>query len=289
LSGPTTRRTVEGVFGDARRAVVVGGVLVFAFGVLVGYLLGAGSDDGLAVASPSPSIATTGPTGVTAPPAVVSPVIDTPPPEADPGISTAGQVLAEGARPLVAAPAGAACQALVTPGSIGECGESAVAGGRVIWVVERTATTTGTTAVLVRVFVYVASEGGWVEWLVAADPTGERWSDVNVLTSDLTGDAVAELVVGFRGVDEAQTLEYDVVGYDQDGLPLVLAHPDPSARGAVVVTAGQLQDYGAQYPNGEPACCPPSYLHRTIAYDGGFFRVVTSETVPPNVVPASQL
>ena len=176
-----------------------------------------------------------------------------------------------------------------TPGSIGECGETAVAGGRVIWMVERSATTTGGTAILARLFTYVASAGGWVEWLQASDPTGERWSDVNVIASDLTGDAVAELLVGFRNLGDTQVLEYDVVGYDQDGIPVVLAHPDASPKGVVVVAAGQIQDYGAEYPGGEPACGPPSYLHRTIAFDAGFFRVIASETVLPSAVPASQL
>jgi hypothetical protein len=57
----------------------------------------------------------------------------------------------------------------------------------------------------------------------------------------------------------------------------------------VVVSAGQVQEFGAQYPNDEPACCPPSYLRRTIVYEEGFFRVIASDTVAPNVVPASQL
>ena len=278
------------MFGDARRAVIVGGVLLFAFGVLVGYLLGAGGgDDGLAAPTPTATPAATGPTqpGLTGP--IGPPEVVTPPPEQDPAIATTGQVLAEGARPVVAGAAGAPCQTLVSAGSIGECGEVAVAGGRVIWVVERAATTTGATSVSARVFAFVPSAGGWVEWLQASDPTGERWIDVNVLATDLTADAVPELLVGFRGVGDIQPLEYDIVGYDPSGLPLVLAHPDPSARGAVVVAAGQLQDYGAEYPNGEPACCPPSYLHRTIVYDAGFFRVIASETVAPSVVPASQL
>jgi hypothetical protein len=128
-----------------------------------------------------------------------------------------------------------------------------------------------------------------VEWLQAADRAGERWSDVNVLAADLTGDGVSELLFGFRGLDEGQTLDTDIVGYGQDGLPVVLAHPESAVHGVVVVSGGQVQQYGAQYPNGEPVCCPPSYLRRTIAFEDGFFRVVASDTVTPNVVPASQL
>jgi hypothetical protein len=70
---------------------------------------------------------------------------------------------------------------------------------------------------------------------------------------------------------------------------VVLAHPDAIARGAVALAAGQLQDYGAQYPNDEPACCPPSYVRRTIGFEDGFFRVLSSEQVQPSLVPPSQL
>ena len=55
------------------------------------------------------------------------------------------------------------------------------------------------------------------------------------------------------------------------------------------MAAGQIQEYAAQYPNDEPACCPPSYLRRTIAFEDGFFRVIATETVLPNAVPASQV
>jgi hypothetical protein len=131
----------------------------------------------------------------------------------------------------------------------------------------------------------VLDAGGWVEWLQAADPTGERWSDANVLASD----GVPELLVGFRAIGEARTLEYDIVGYSQVNLPEVLAHPDAAARGSVVVSAGTITEYSAQYPNGEPVCCPASFLRRTISFEEGFFRVSSSETVLMASVPISQI
>jgi hypothetical protein len=280
------------VFGDARRAVIVGGLLVFVVGVFVGFLLGrAGTREGAVAASSSPVPSTSGVAtpSVAAPGAAGSPAVVTPAPGQEPAITNQGQVLIEGERPVVPAPATTPCQGLVSAGTLGECGEVLVAGGRVLWVVERSTITTGATALRARVFTHVPDAGGWVEWLQAADPAGERWTDVNVLAADLTGDGVSELLVGFRGIGDGQALEYDIVGYGQDGLPVVLAHPETPARGAVVVSAGQVQEYGAQYPNGEPACCPSAYLLRMIAYDAGFFRVVSSETVAPNVVPTSML
>lgn len=261
--------------------------MVFAAGLLVGYLLGRSGRDEPRAAAPEVSSSSPVPSG--SPAATSPPVVVTPDPGQAPAISNSGQILTEGARPVVVAAAAAPCQALVTPGLLGECGIVPVAGSPVVWVVQRSATAGGATAHEVRVFTYVPDAGGWVEWLQAADPTGERWTDVNVLTMDVTADGLPELLIGYRGTDEATTLEVDIVGYGQDRLPLVLAHPDASARGVVVVAGGQIQEYAAQYPNDEPACCPPSYLRRTIAFDEGFFREVGSETVPSNTVPASQL
>lgn len=273
------------MFGDARRAVVVGGIALFALGLLVGFLIGrSGDDDVVTEPSPSPSATTSpGPTVTT------SPDVVTPSPGQEPAITTEGQVLLEGDRPVVAVAATAPCESLVSPGLLGECGEVPVSGTRVVWVVQRDTTADGSSAFTARVFTFVPDAGGWVEWLQASDPAGERWSDVNVLPADLTGDGVPELLVGFREVDERLTLEYDIVGYDQNGIPQVLAHPNDAARGSVVVAGGQILEYAAQYPNDEPACCPPSFLRRTIAFEQGFFRVIATETVLPNAVPASQV
>jgi hypothetical protein len=282
------RRNVGAVFGDARRVVIVGAVVLFALGLLVGFLIGrSGSSEepsASASASASPSVSPTAAATGTGQPVVV-----TPQPGEPPAITNEGQILQSGDRPVVTGTAASTCLSLVEPGTIGECGDVPVAGGRVVWIVQRSPTTGGATAIQTRVLTFVPDSGGWVEWLQADDATGERWSDVNVLPADLTSDGVAELLVGFRGVDERQTLEYDIVGYDEAGLPEVLAHPEPAARGAVVVSSGQVQEYGAQYPNDEPACCPPSYLLRTIAFEDAFFRVTATEAVAPNLIPASQL
>lgn len=270
------------MLGDARRAVIVGAIVVFGAGFLIGLAVGrAGDDEPTVVARPitpsvTPTVTTTAP-------------VATPSPADIPALPTQAAILREGDRPVIPAPANAGCQALITPGAIGECGEVRVAATRVIWLLERTSTPAGGSATLMRVATYVPDTGGWVEWLQAADPTGETWSDVNVVASDLTGDGVDELVVGFRRTDEAETLDVDIVGYGQDNLPIVLAHPEPAARGVVVLTGGALHEYVAQYPNAEPPCCPSAYTRQTIAFADGFFRITEAVTVSPNVVPSSQL
>ena len=261
--------------------MIVGAVVLFALGFTAGLLIGGGGDDPVAVPSPSPSPPTTTSTTTT--------VIATPPPGDEPAITPEGRVLREGDRPVVAVASNVPCATLIEPGVLGECGEVTVAGQRVVWLVQRSTTPTGTPAFGARIFTFVADAGGWVEWLQAGDPTGERWSDVNVLESDLTGDGVAELLVGFRGVGEDRTLEYDIVGYGEDGVPDVLAHPDPAPMGSVVVSAGAILEYSALYPANEPVCCPSSYRLRTIAFEDGFFRVQAAETVLPTAVPLSQI
>lgn len=261
-------------------AVIVGAVVLFGVGLLAGFLLGrSGNDEELGAPSAAPvQTTTTEPT-----------VLITPAPGEAPAISSEGQVLQEGDRAVTAAPSNAPCAALVTAGTLGECGEVVVGGQRVVWVVEQATTPTGAAAFAVRISTFVPDEGGWVQWLEASDPAGERWSDVNVLATDLTSDGVQELLVGFRSVGEAQTLEYDIVGYSENAVPEVLAHPDPATKGSVIVSAGTIQEYAAQYPNDEPVCCPPSYLRRTIAFEDSFFRVVGSETVVVTAVPLSRL
>jgi hypothetical protein len=264
-----------------RTTLIAGAAVLFVVGVLFGFLLGrSGNDEELAIPTPSPELTTT----VTPPTEVVTPT-----PGEAPAISSRGQVLREGDRNVTAAPISATCAALITPGTLGDCGEVIVADQRVVWVVEQAATPTGAPAFSVRISTFVPDENGWVEWLQASDPAGERWSDVNVLAADLTGDGVQELLVGFRSIGEDQTLEYDIVGYSEIAVPEVLAHPDPAPKGSVVVSGGTIQEYSAQYPNGEPVCCPAGYLRQSIAFVDSFFRVVDSETVVITAVPPSEL
>jgi hypothetical protein len=258
----------------------VGAAVLFGIGLALGFALGRTNDEE-AAQIPNPST----PTMTAAP----SSVVVTPAPGEAPAITSAGAVLQQGDRTVVAAPSNASCVALVTAGTLGDCDEVVVAGQRVVWVVEQVTTPTGAIAFSAGILTYVPDEGGWVRWLEASDPAGERWADVNVLASDLTSDGLPELLVGFRSLGEADVLEYDIVGYDQNAVPEVLAHPDSALKGSVIVSAGTVQEYSAQYPNNEPVCCPPTFLRRTVAFQDGFFRVVSSETVVTTAVPPSQL
>ena len=54
---------------------------------------------------------------------------------------------------------------------------------------------------------------------------------------------------------------------------------------------GHVDEYSAQYPNGEPNCCPPYFLHRVLRWDGHdeVFRATEQGQVDPDDVPPSEL
>jgi uncharacterized membrane protein len=266
--------------------IVAVAVAVFLAGALTGYAIGrSGPGESAPSAAPSASPSPTPAASIS----TLPPGVATPSPGGAPAIGTDGRVLAEGTRAVVAAPASSPCAGLITPGVLGECGEVPVAGNRVVWVVESEPTTTPARAYTVRIFTFVVEESGWVEWLRAEDPAGERWSEVNVVARDLTADGVPELVVGFHGRDEAETLQVDLVSYSEVGIPEVVAHPADAAQGSLVFAGTGFDLYAGRYPAGEPACCPPVFSRQTIAYVDGFFRITATEDVGSSSVPASQV
>ncbi|HEU4354764.1 MAG TPA: hypothetical protein VFT27_04170 [Actinomycetota bacterium] len=263
--------------------IAVAAAAVFTVGALTGYAVGRSGSSGQVAApsspTPSPSAAV-----ATLPPAVATPSLGQ-----VPAIGTEGRVLAEGTRAVVAAAPGAQCVALVTPGVLGECGEVPVAGNRVVWVIESTPTTTATRAFTVRVFTFVPDESGWVEWLRAEDASGTRWTEVNIVPRDLTGDGVPELVAGFHGQGETEPLSVDAVSYSEVGIPVVVAHMPDADQGSLVFATGGFDLFAARYPANEPACCPPVFSRQSVAYLDGFFRITATQDVLPNAVPPSQV
>lgn len=269
---------------NIRTALLAGGIaLSLLLAGAIGYALGRSGTDPAQAAAPS-TLAPESPTTSSAP---------IPSATGDPAVAigAAGATLQPGgAEEVTPAAATAPCQSLVTPGLTGECGDVNVLGGRVVWVVERSAVADGVAGFAVRILSFSAADGGWVERLGADDLEGAQWVSIAVLPADLTHDGVAEILVGFRGLSERQPLDLDVVGYTQEGAPEVVAHPARASLGSVVVdAAGQLLEYAARYAEGEAACCPGAFELRTITYQDGLLRQVGTQTVPPSSVPESQL
>jgi hypothetical protein len=269
---------------NVRTALLAGGI---ALGLLVsgaiGYALGRSGTEparAAAVSTPAPESPTT--TSSSPIPSATEPAV---------AIGAADATLQPGGpEDVTPAAATAPCEALVTPGLTGECGQVNVLGGRVVWIVERSAVADGVAGYAVRILAFSAADGGWVERLGDDDLQGGRWASIAVLPADLTHDGVAELVVGFRGLGERRPLDIDVVGYTQDGAPQVIAHPARASLGSAVVdAAGRLLEYAARFGEGEAACCPGAFELRTITYQDGLLRQVGAQSVPPSSVPESQL
>jgi hypothetical protein len=139
------------------------------------------------------------------------------------------------------------------------------------WVVQkRPVANSATQALRVRLYTYVANADGWAPALEASDDQGELWVDATVRAADLTGDGKPEIAVGFRYQGSGSGLGVNVVHYQQE--LAVLAHTGLLSHGSADVSAARLDDYAAEYPNGEPNCCPPYYSHRVIRWDGSHYR-----------------
>jgi hypothetical protein len=269
---------------ELRNALIgTGAVAALLIAGVIGFAIGRSGRDEVAappaVATPAPTIAAPTGDGVEQPTTPAAPAAITP----------AGQILRARGGAVTPGVETLACNSLVSPGVPGQCGEVLVGTERVVWIVESRPDPEGGTAFAARILTYSAEDGGWLERLQADDPQGERWSNVTVLPTDLTGDGVPELVAGFRRLGERGILEYDIVGYRQDGRPEVFAHPDPAGRGSVLVQGGVIEEYAGQYAEGDQDCCPSSFEHRTVVFDSGFFRVDATEIVSAGSVPASQL
>ena len=164
-----------------------------------------------------------------------------------------------------------------------------MAGGRTIWVTEsKPVPGLASAANFAHVFTFSPDLNGWVEQLRASDPQARLWTSIRVVAVDLTGDGKPELVFGFHYLGSGSDLGLDIVAND-DGVPVVAAHPDAAVHGSVVIAGGRVVQYQAQFPAGAPNCCPPFFLRRTIEYRDGAFLVTSVVKVKPDQVPASTL
>ena len=170
------------------------------------------------------------------------------------------------------------------------CGEVEMKEGPTIWVVDSAPGSGGCCpAYSVHVWRYVSGFAEWEEVLRAEDPDARKWTGIGVAPADLSGDGLAELVVGFRYQGSGNDLGLEVIA-DRRGnaLPRVELRLDAS-KGSVVVHDGVLEVYGAEFPGHAPNCCPPYFQRYRVLYEGGDFVVEKAGKVPPDRVPPSML
>jgi hypothetical protein len=120
--------------------------------------------------------------------------------------------------------------------------------------------------------------------LEALDDQGARFSGVKVRIDSIAGDGTENLVFGFRDLGSGSILSLDLV----HGPGAVAVHQDLS-HGAARSAAGQLDTWAGVLGSGDPNCCPSFFLHDTIRFIGGTWRIAAQVSVPASAVPPSQL
>jgi hypothetical protein len=179
-------------------------------------------------------------------------------------VSSAGAQLTVAPAPTVQSALGptTACHALGTPGwTVTQCQSFTIGGGHQAYLVERHGS--GLTATWHAYVMHFSNGNGtWLVDLRKVSTTAGELTNVHVAATDLTSDGVPDLVVGERHSGTGQILDYDIVT-GLGSAPRVAAHRELS-HGQIKVYPGQLiDDYAAQYPHGEPNCCP-AFIQQTV-------------------------
>lgn len=181
------------------------------------------------------------------------------------------------------APEGADCHSLGDPGwTVSACASFTFPDATRAWLVEERTAAGGAKGWRVYVLHFSQGKGAWLMDLWYKDDTGTTVNSAKVVTADLTRTGKASLVVGFRYPGSGAILAYDVVANFDSGAsaaPTVAFHRE-LPHGQASVETGQLVDYAAQYPNGEPNCCPAYFIESRIAERGGRWVATPAGRVP---------
>jgi hypothetical protein len=257
------------------RIIVAAAALVVAIAAVVAVVETRDSGDDASPATSHPSTSTTSSTTSTT--VATSPT--TPPPPGSVAADATGALLAAPPPPVTkstAAPT-ADCHVLGDGGwSVAACATVTMAGGERAWLTEhRTVAGSATDAWRAYVLHWSQGKGAWLVDLRFEDDAAAQVLGVDVIADDLTGDAKPELVFGFHYTGSEDVLGYDVVadGFGGAGDDATARVHRELAHGAAMVGGGKITDYGAQYPNGEPNCCPAYVQESTVSYQGGAWYV----------------
>src|ERR1700712_1532707 len=157
--------------------------------------------------------------------------------------------------------------------TVTQCQSFTIGGGHQAYLVERHGSgATATWHAFVMHFSF--GNGTWLVDLRKVSTTPGELQNVHVESTDLTADGVPDLVVGERFSGSGNILDYDIVtGLGSN--PHVAAHRSLS-HGGIRVFPGQLiDDYQAEYPNGEPDCCPDFIQQTVVLWDSAHHQFVS--------------
>jgi hypothetical protein len=175
--------------------------------------------------------------------------------------------------------ADASCEAVVDTGwTVDDCGAVA----NYVWVVARQGAVgdpgTGWQAYIAY---FDSDQGQWVKLLGYADPSGESVTSITGRTAPLSG-AGEDVIFAYRNSGTGDILSYDIVGTSSD--PTILAHREIS-HGTATLDGPSILDTEAEYPNGEPNCCPAYFQLSRVTYhedDGQFYVAPVAQQGEPN-------
>jgi hypothetical protein len=121
-----------------------------------------------------------------------------------------------------------------------------------------------------------SDKGQWVKLLSYTDVAGDSVTSITGRSAPLSG-AGEDVIFAYRNSGTGDILSYDIVGTSSD--PTILAHREIS-HGTATLDGDSILDTEAEYPNGEPNCCPAYFQLSRVQW-----RASTGEFV---VTPVAQ-
>ena len=269
-------------FASRRNQLIVGGVALALILVILLVLALRGPSTKIGVtstaASPTPSTSPS-PTPEVSPSATLAPTATAAaatPASIGPVISNAGHELDAPASDVTKGN-GPGCGIWVDTGfTLVDCQilpiRDSTPAGSVAYVVEKKSSGDG-----MRVFLMTTngSEAFWHIKLQAYDDAGTKYTAIGVKPAHISGDALGEVLVGFRINGTGKFLTYDIVQLGTGGA-LTLAASRNLDHGSANISGSQLVDY-EPYPN---ASTPDYFIRSVIAFRAGAFHIIDSSHAP---------
>ena len=170
------------------------------------------------------------------------------------------------------------------PYSVQRCGLWNALGGQRMWTV-----TNGADGRFFAVVWQQSAPNNWVPMLRAREAVAGVWSDFTIVTGNIDTGPNDELDSGIRVAGSGGYLSIDIVDI-RSGNPRSMAVYNEIAQGiAVLLPSNGVEMWEAQYADGEPECCPGTYLRHHLTATGGDWFVSAGPAVPTGdpAIPAS--
>lgn len=236
--------------------------------------------------SPTPSATSTG-SAMSSP----TPTRSASPSPLPPALTAQGAILRSAGADNDPRPLGASCEGSFHTATYEEvgCNKIAMAAGDIYWVVQRKDNGAGATQILVHIRYFVPAAGGWVIALKALETTG-AWFDVDVLARNIGGTGKPNAIVAYSFSGSGTVLEYDVLSWPAGRTaPYIRFHRGGLNKGRFRTSSGKIEDWGANFDDGAPNCCPNFFNYTRIEFLAGEFRIASRQRVRTSSVPAGEL